>query len=200
MSRATPAWPSGSAIWSAAADRPERKIPGAASPGYNPYRAWPTAYEGLETTFARDLPEVWRPTAEQLPLWRAFSGDWDRLDCVAAPGDRRIELPPLSGPAASAWSAVAACTPALLEVAGLPAPEAPDINQPLLYFLEDLLTPLLSGEFTPVEARYDSVGDSSEEHRVSSAAPTGDRSWPYWQPATKPSTMPPRWSSASPRP
>ena len=58
-------------------------------PGYNPYRAWPTAYEQRSTrTWSVDLPAVWRPTAAQLGLWRAFYGDWDRLDCVAAPGDR----------------------------------------------------------------------------------------------------------------
>ena len=67
-------------------------------PGYNPYRAWPTAYEDDATTFVVDLPAVWRPTGEQLPLWRAFYGDWDCLNCVAAPGDRSIELPALTAP------------------------------------------------------------------------------------------------------
>ena len=143
-------------------------------PGYNPYRAWPTAYEGLETTFARDLPAVWRPTAEQLPLWRAFYSDWDQLHCVAAPGDRRVELPELSGPTQSVWSAVATGYPALLEVSGLPEPEAADIDQPLLDFLEELLRPLLAGGFSTVEARYDTAGDPFEEHRVSSTKPTGD--------------------------
>lgn len=143
-------------------------------PGYNPYRAWPTAYESLETTFARDLPAVWRPTAEQLPLWRAFYSDWDRLDCVAAPGDRSIELPILAGPAASVWSAVASGNPTLLEVAGLPDAEAPDIDQPLLEFLEELLTPLLEAGFTTVEAGYDPLGEPCDEHRVVSKDPTGD--------------------------
>ena len=42
-------------------------------PGFNPYRAWPTAYEGDDTkTWATELPAVWRPTGEQLALWRAF--------------------------------------------------------------------------------------------------------------------------------
>jgi hypothetical protein len=143
-------------------------------PGYNPYRAWPTAYEGLATTFARDLPAVWRPTAEQLPLWRAFYGDWDRLDCVAAPGDRGIDLSPMPEPAASVWAAVASGRPTLLEVGGLPDPEAADIDQPLLGFLEELLVPLLEEGFTTVEQRYDNAGEPFEEHRVASAAPTGD--------------------------
>ena len=143
-------------------------------PGYNPYRAWPTVFEGTATTFARDLPAVWRPTAEQLPLWRAFYGDWDQLDCVAAPGDRRIELPELTGVADSVWSAVASGRPTLLEVSGLPDPEAADIDLPLLGVLEDLLVPLLEGGFTTVERLYDNDGEPSGEHRVSAVEPSGD--------------------------
>lgn len=143
-------------------------------PGYNPYRAWPTAYEGKATTYAIDLPAVWRPTAEQLPLWRAFYGDWDRLDCVAAPGDRSIELPALSGPAADVWGAVATGRPTLLEVAGLPDPEAADIDQPLLGFLEDLLTPLLADAFACHEQIYDDVGHPQGAATVDSIDPSGD--------------------------
>ncbi|WP_328855057.1 hypothetical protein OHB01_05935 [Microbispora hainanensis] len=80
-------------------------------PGYNPYRAWPTAYEEHERTFAIDLPAVWRPTAAQLPLWRAFYSDWDRLDCVAAPGDRAVELPALAGAVGAVWGSVASGIP-----------------------------------------------------------------------------------------
>ncbi|MBF4765006.1 hypothetical protein ISU07_17885 [Nocardioides islandensis] len=143
-------------------------------PGYNPYRAWPTAYERQESTFSRDLPAVWRPTAEQLPLWRAFYGDWDQLDCVAAPGDRSIELPTLAGVASDVWAAVASGRPTLLEVAGLPDPEAPDIDQPLLDVLERLLRPLLEGGFATVERTYDDAGDPDDELRVESSAPHGD--------------------------
>lgn len=143
-------------------------------PGYNPYRAWPTAYERAETTYARDLPAVWRPTGEQLPLWRAFYGDWDRLDCVAAPGDRSIELPALDGAASPVWSAVASGRPTLLEVAGLPDPEAPDIDQELLGVLEDLLRPLLAGGFTTVERTYAADGEPEDELRVESSDPHGD--------------------------
>lgn len=143
-------------------------------PGYNPYRAWPTAYENLDTTFARDLPAVWRPTAEQLPLWRAFYGDWDRLDCVAAPGDRTIELRPLPEPAQSVWNAVATGQPTLLEVDGLPDAEAADIDQPLLDHLETLLLPLLEEGFTIVESGYDNDGEPDGERRTTSAAPAGD--------------------------
>lgn len=143
-------------------------------PGYNPYRAWPTAYERAETTFVRDLPAVWRPTGEQLPLWRAFYGDWDRLDCVAAPGDRRIELPPLDGDVGRVWSAVATGRPTLLEVEGLPDPDAPDIDQPLLEVLEGLLRPLFQQGFTTVERTYDVAGEPDDELRVSSGSPHGD--------------------------
>lgn len=143
-------------------------------PGYNPYRAWPTAYEGLPTTFARDLPAVWRPTAEQLPLWRAFYGDWDRLDCVAAPGDRRIDLPDLPEPARSVWTAVAGGQATLLEVDGLPDAEAPDIDRPLLDHLETLLLPLLEEGFTVIEQTYANDGEPEGERRIPSDAPIGD--------------------------
>ncbi|MHA6797536.1 hypothetical protein ACVGVM_29110 (plasmid) [Pseudonocardia bannensis] len=143
-------------------------------PGYNPYRAWPTAYEDAETTFVVDLPAVWRPTAAQLPLWRAFYGDWDRLDCVAAPGDRRVDLPAMTGPAAAVWDSVATGNPTLLEIDGLPDPEAADIDPPLLGVVEDLLEPLLEGGFTITSRRYDGVGSPLDEVRTNSASPAGN--------------------------
>ena len=143
-------------------------------PGYNPYRAWPTAYEDAATSYVADLPAVWRPTAAQLPLWRAFYGDWDSLNCVAAPGDRRIELPPLTGAAESAWEAVATGTPTLLEIDGLPAPDAPDIDPPLLGVVEELLMPLLEGRFATIAQRYDGVGRPEGEARRASHSPGED--------------------------
>ncbi len=68
--------------------------------GYNPYRAWPTAYPDGPSTWAGELPAVWRPTAEQRDLWHAFYRDWEHLDCVAAPGDRRLQIGALDGDAA----------------------------------------------------------------------------------------------------
>src|SRR5664279_5200985 len=135
-------------------------------PGYNPYRAWPTAYEQDDKTVAVDLPAVWRPTAEQLPLWRAFYGDWNALHCVAAEGDRSIQLPDLDGDAESLWTVVATGTPALLEVEGLPAPDAPDIDPPLLGVVEDLLSPLLEGGFATLAQRYDGLGRPKSMVRV----------------------------------
>ncbi|GLY77189.1 hypothetical protein [Actinoallomurus iriomotensis] len=143
-------------------------------PGYNPYRAWPTAFEDDERTFTVDLPAVWRPTAAQLRLWRTFYGDWDRLDCVAGPGDRSIELPALTGAAAAVWASVATGDPTLLEVDGLPDPEAADIDPPLLGVVEELLVPLLEGGFTVVRRRYDGVGNPGDEVRTTSDAPSGD--------------------------
>lgn len=135
-------------------------------PGYNPYRAWPTAYEASSTTFVVDLPAVWRPTAAQLPLWRAFYGDWEALDCVAADGDRSIELPQLEGDAESLWTAVASGIPTLLEIEGLPAPDAPDIDPPLLRVVEELLAPLLQGGFATAAQRYDGLGRPEGEITV----------------------------------
>lgn len=143
-------------------------------PGYNPYRAWPTDFDGLATTCSIDLPAVWRPTAEQLPLWRAFYGDWDRLDCVAAPGDRSIRLPKLPAPASDMWHAVATGVPVLLEVDGLEDPEQADIDLPLLGEVERLLGPLLAGGFEIVERRYDGTGHPQDERTVSSLDPEGD--------------------------
>lgn len=104
-----------------------------------------------------------------LALWRAFYVDWDRLDCVAAPGDRTIELPVLE----DVWATVATGRPTLLEIEGLPDPDAPDIDQPLLV-LEDLLRPLLAGGFTAVERTYDADGEPDDVLRVDSKAPHGD--------------------------
>lgn len=143
-------------------------------PGYNPYRAWPTAYEHNEKTFAVDLPAVWRPTAAQLPLWRAFYGEWDQLHCVAAPDDRHVELPDLTGAADAVWKAVAAGHPTLLEVDGLPDAEAADIDLPLLGVVEDLLAPLLEGGLSTVRTRYDGVGRPVDEVRASTDTPADD--------------------------
>lgn len=143
-------------------------------PGYNPYRAWPTEYENKQTTFTVDLPAVWRPTAEQLPLWRALYGDWDDLDCVAAPEDRSLELPTLPAAAADVWASVATGSPTLLEVAGLPAPEAADVDTPLLEVIEDLLAPLIEKTFTVIERQYDKSGRPLGERRINSSRPDGD--------------------------
>ena len=127
--------------------------------GYNPYRAWPTAYPDSPTTWAGELPAVWRPTAEQRDLWHAFYADWERLDCVAAPGDRRTQLGALIGDAADVWQQVATGVPTLVEVAGLDEPEAPDIDPPLLAVVEEWLDQLLAAGFALHHTRYDSAGN-----------------------------------------
>lgn len=143
-------------------------------PGYNPYRAWPTQYENDAATYAIDLPAVWRPPAQQLPLWQAFYDDWDELNCVAAPLDRGVELPALNGFAESVWTSVASGRPTLLEVSGLAAPEAADIDRPLLGVIEGLLRQLLEAGFTTVARRYSDVGAPTDVIRVQSSSPTGD--------------------------
>ena len=59
-------------------------------PGFNPYRAWPTAIDDNERTWSVELPAVWRPAAGHLDLWRAFYPEWGQLHCVAGPGDRAV--------------------------------------------------------------------------------------------------------------
>ena len=132
---------------------------------YNPYRAWPTVYEGDDRTWAVELPAVWRPNARQLGLWRAFYAEWESLDCVAAAPDRSIELGPggFGGASRTVWEQVATGTPTLLEVADLPDPEAPDVDLPLMNQLEALLDELISGGFVVRQALYDEHGNPSGE-------------------------------------
>lgn len=142
--------------------------------GYNPYRAWPTAHVGQANTFSVDMPAVWRPRAEQLGLWRAFYSDWDRLDCVAAPDDRSMTLPALTGKTAAVWESVASGMPTLLEVDGLEDAEAPDVDVPLLGMVERLLDPLLKGGFVIHDRRFDGTGNPQDHQNVKSLEPKGD--------------------------
>jgi hypothetical protein len=142
--------------------------------GYNPYRAWPTAYDGDSKTWSEELPAVWRPTEAQLGLWRAFYGDWDSLDCVAGRGDRRIEVQGLAGAAASVWGSVAKGVPTLVEVDGLSEADAADIDPPLLEVIERWLDALLSKGFSLVETVYGADGVPSGTIEVKSSDP-GDR-------------------------
>jgi AAA domain len=127
-------------------------------PGYNPFRAWPTDFDGDARTWARELPAVWRPSAGHLALWRAFYPEWGTLNCVAAPTDRTLDTSKLTGPAADIWRQVGTGIPTLLEVDGLPEPEAPDIDLPLMGVVEELLDDLFSAGFAILEAEYDESG------------------------------------------
>lgn len=126
---------------------------------YNPYRAWPTAYEEDLRTWSAELPAVWRPTAAQLPLWRAFYSEWEELNCVSGPGDRDLVLGSgLHGAAAEVWGQVRSGVPTLVEVAGLAEAEAADIDLPLLKTLEHLLEVLLEAGFAVGTTEYDNHG------------------------------------------
>lgn len=142
--------------------------------GYNPYRAWPTAYERDPKTWSEELPAVWRPTEAQLGVWRAFYGDWDSLNCVAGPGDRRIELPEFAGHSRGVWASVATGVPTLVEVAGLSEADAADIDPPLLEVIEGWLDALLSQGFSLIETEYGADGDPVGVVEVKSSDP-GDR-------------------------
>lgn len=146
---------------------------------YNPFRAWPTAYVDDELTWAAEMPAVWRPTADQLPLWRAFYAEWDQLDCVAAPGDRRwvdLDVSQMNAPASAVWAQVCTGIPTLLEVDGLADAEAPDVDMPLQSVLEDLLDQLLATHPSVARATYDDHGE-----------PTGDEDvWGVDEPGSDP--------------
>ncbi|MCC5953688.1 MAG: hypothetical protein JJU45_16470 [Acidimicrobiia bacterium] len=134
---------------------------------YNPYRAWPDTYQGDPETWSIEMPAVWRPTAAQLPMWRAFYKDWDRLDCVAAPGDRSVTFGDLSSPAAEVWTSVAAGTPTLVEVDGLEPPDAPDVDPPLMAVVETWLDELVSTGATCRRKVYDDQGEPEGEEAFS---------------------------------
>lgn len=137
-------------------------------PGFNPYRAWPTAFDGDDTkTWATELPAVWRPTGEQLGLWRAFYPEWSSLNSVAAPGDRAIDVDDkMPEPVRSVWKSVATGLPTLLEVDGLPEAEAADVDLPLVEFVEGLLDDLFAFGFTLSEEIYNADGTPSGKTRV----------------------------------
>lgn len=136
-------------------------------PGFNPYRAWPTAYEGDDTkTWATELPAVWRPTGEQLGLWRAFYPEWESLNSVAAPGDRAIGLGSLTGTAKAIWESVATGVPTLVEVDGLPDAEAADVDLPLVEFVESILDDLFAAGFTLSQQIYNDDGTPSGKTAV----------------------------------
>lgn len=141
-------------------------------PRYNPYRAWPTGYDGDARTWSAELPTVWRPATEQLPLWRAFYPEWGELDCVAAPRDRAVALGAMTGLAGAVWGEVATGQPVLLEVDGLEEAEAPDVDLPLVTFAEELLDALFAAGFALRTARYDDAGSPTGE--IVEAVPGGD--------------------------
>lgn len=122
---------------------------------YNPYRAWPTDYDDDTRTWSAELPAVWRPTAAQLGLWRAFYPEWGELNCVAGPGDRQVELGAMDQPAADVWHQVATGQPTLLEIDGLPPADAADVDVPLLEAVENLLDELLEQGLTLRARRFD---------------------------------------------
>ena len=122
---------------------------------YNPYRAWPTDYDADARTWAAELPAVWRPTASQLTLWRAFYPEWGELNCVAGPGDRIVSLGAMAQPAADVWHQVATGEPTLLEVEGLPPADAADVDLPLLLAVEVLLDELLATGLVLRARRFD---------------------------------------------
>jgi len=134
-------------------------------PGYNPYRAWPTEWEDGDDkkTWISDLPAVWRPTSEQLALWHAFYPDWAELNAVAGPGDRAIQLGDMEALATEIWQQVATGVPTLLEVAGLPEPNDPDVDIDLIGVVEQLLASLFEGGFELHSKVFDDFGEPTEE-------------------------------------
>lgn len=147
-------------------------------PGYNPYRAWPTDHDEDARTWSRELPAVWRPAAGHLALWRAFYPEWASLDCVAAPGDRAIDLGSMGEGAAEIWRQVGTGVPTLLEVDGLPEAEAADVDLPLMRFVESLLDEFFAAEASLVTAEYDPDVPGRPTGVWETERPRGDQSDP----------------------
>jgi hypothetical protein len=143
-------------------------------PGFNPYRAWPHNHAADPLAWSTELPAVWRPAAQQLGLWRAFYPEWQSLNCVAAPGDRTIRLGKLTGAAKDVWESVATGVPTLLEVDGLPAAEAADVDLPLVEFVEELLDSLFAAGFELVANDYNSDGTPSGKTTVTKPGSDGN--------------------------
>lgn len=146
-------------------------------PGFNPYRAWPTAYENAkdEGTWVAELPAVWRPHAAQLELWRAFYPNWEELNCVAAFGDRRIKLGgDLKGDEKVIWEQISSGIPTILEVDGLKDADTPDVDLPLMQFAETLISKLFKAGFSLHSAEFDDFGSPNGkmmERKVSESSP-----------------------------
>ncbi|BBX09957.1 AAA family ATPase [Mycolicibacterium aichiense] len=147
-------------------------------PGYNPYRAWPTEYDDDPRTWSRELPTVWRPCAGHLALWRAFYPEWESLDCVAAPGDREIDLGSMDDGVAEIWRQVGTGVPTLLEVAGLPEPEAADIDMPLMEFVEYVVDEFFTAEVSLISATYDIDVPGRPTGNWDRISPRGDHQYP----------------------
>ncbi len=147
-------------------------------PGYNPYRAWPTDYDDDPRTWSRELPTVWRPSAGQLALWRAFYPEWASLDCVAAPGDRELDLGSMDDGVAEIWRQVGTGVPTLIEIAGLAEPEAADIDLPLMEFVEYLVDEFFTAEASLVSAVYDNDVPGRPTGKWAKVSPRGDQQDP----------------------
>jgi hypothetical protein len=141
-------------------------------PGHNPWRAWPTDYDGDRLTWSAELPAVYRPAAGHLGLWRAFYPDWHQLHCVAAPGERWAAVGDMPAVSASIWTQVASGVPTLLEVDGLPPSDAPDVDVPLVEFVGSLLDDLFVAGFTLSSTIYGDDGEPSGEVRTQSPGDT----------------------------
>ena len=124
---------------------------------YNPYRAWPTAYKDDEATWAMDMPTVGDRPQHSCRV-AGLLCDWDRLDCVAAPGDRVLDIGTMPVTASSVWGQVASGVPTLLEVSGLAEAEAADIDLPLMSVLEWLLRRPLASDVKARKRRMTRTG------------------------------------------
>lgn len=128
---------------------------------YNPYRAWPHAREHRDTTWSRELPTVWRPSAPQLSVWRAFYPEWESLNCVAGPGDRSLQFDSRTSGLNELLALMSRGFPVMLEVDGLPPAEAADVDLPLTRFAEHVAAELVERNVQLLSVPYGDDGTPS---------------------------------------
>ncbi len=97
------------------------------------------------------------------------------LSCVAAPGDRVVSFSgTVDAPVAELWATVATGRPVLAEVDGLPDADAPDVDEPLMRFVEYAIDAAFSAGVELRAARYDETGTPTGESDTRSVGASGD--------------------------
>ena len=85
----------------------------------------------------------------------------EKLTSVAAPGDRRLIVADVADGLSGLVDLMSTGTPVLLEVDGLPAPEAADVDLPLTQFAEHVVEALVRGDVRLEQQDYSSDGSLS---------------------------------------
>ena len=136
----------------AAATR-DRHEPVARRPGLQPLPGVADRLLRRRAHLRDELPAVWRPTAEQLPLWRAFYPEWASSTASPPPATARSSSASSTGSPRTSGRRWAPACRRCSRSTGWPTPEAADVDLPLVEFAERLLDELFAAGFALVRAR-----------------------------------------------